>query len=258
MEAGVGLLGGKTVIVTGGGHGIGRAYCLHFGREGASVVVADLDGAAAESVAEEVRTAGGRALGLQANVASWDSARTMATRAVAEFGAIHGLVNNAAIFATIPISRVGFEEIDEDEWDRVLDVNTKGVWLCCRAVVPSMRRAGGGSIVNIASGTVFNGNPTRLHYVASKAAVVGITRVLARELGDDNIRVNTIAPGNTLSEDNPSAETVAMRANAARARALKRVQRPEDVVGAVAFFLSDDAAFITGQTLIVDGGNNLH
>jgi 3-oxoacyl-[acyl-carrier protein] reductase len=121
-----------------------------------------------------------------------------------------------------------------------------------------MRKAGGGSIVNIASGTVFNGSPTRLHYVASKAALLGITRVLARELGDDNIRVNTIAPGNTLSEANPSEETVRMRERAAASRALKRIQRPEDVVGAVLFMLSDAAAFVTGQTLVVDGGNALH
>jgi 3-oxoacyl-[acyl-carrier protein] reductase len=182
----------------------------------------------------------------------------MAAATIERFGRIDVLVTNAAVFATIPISRVAFDQISEDEWDRVMTVNVKGVWLCCRAVVPAMRRRGGGSIVNISSGTVFNGSPGRVHYVASKAAVVGITRVLARELGGDNIRVNAIAPGNTLSEENPTEEIVRMREAAAASRALKRVQRPQDLVGAVQFLLSDDAAFITGQTLLVDGGTVLH
>ena len=254
----MGQLDGKTVVVTGGGHGIGRAYSERFGREGARVVVAELDEAAARDVADNIERAGGEALAVPTDVASWDSAQAMAERAVERFGGIDGLVNNAAIFSTIPIARVGFEQIDEGEWDRVMEVNVKGVWLCCRAVVPAMRRRGGGSIVNIASGTVFNGTPTRVHYVASKAAVVGITRVLSRELGGDNIRVNAIAPGNTLSEENPSPEILRMREAAVAARSLKRVQRPDDIVGSVLFMLSDDAAFITGQTLLVDGGTALH
>ena len=254
----MGQLGGKTVVVTGGGHGIGRAYSERFGREGARVVVAELDEAAARDVADNIERAGGEALAVPTDVATWSSAQAMAERAVERFGGIDGLVNNAAIFSTIPIARVGFEQIDEGEWDRVMEVNVKGVWLCCRAVVPAMRRRGGGSIVNIASGTVFNGTPTRVHYVASKAAVVGITRVLSRELGGDNIRVNAIAPGNTLSEENPSPEILRMREAAGSARSLKRVQRPDDIVGSVLFMLSDDAAFITGQTLLVDGGTALH
>jgi 3-oxoacyl-[acyl-carrier protein] reductase len=254
----MGQLDGKTVVVTGGGHGIGRAYSERFSREGARVVVAELDEAAARDVADNIERAGGEALAMPTDVASWSSAQAMAERAVERFGGIDGLVNNAAIFSTIPIARVGFEQIDEGEWDRVMEVNVKGVWLCCRAVVPAMRRRGGGSIVNIASGTVFNGTPTRVHYVASKAAVVGITRVLSRELGGDNIRVNAIAPGNTLSEENPSPEILRMREAAVPARSLKRVQRPDDIVGSVLFMLSDDAAFITGQTLLVDGGTALH
>jgi len=254
----MGQLDGKTVVVTGGGHGIGRAYSERFGREGARVVVAELDEAAARDVADNIERAGGEALAAPTDVASWSSAQAMAERAVERFGGIDGLVNNAAIFSTIPIARVGFEQIDEGEWDRVMEVNVKGVWLCCRAVVPAMRRRGGGSIVNIASGTVFNGTPTRVHYVASKAAVVGITRVLSRELGGDSIRVNAIAPGNTLSEENPSLEILRMREAAVAARSLKRVQRPDDIVGSVLFMLSDAAAFITGQTLLVDGGTALH
>jgi len=222
------------------------------------VVVADVDGPAADRVAEEIRATAGEALPVQVDVSKYDSVQALARQASESFGGIDGLVNNAAIFATIPISRVRFEEIPEQEWDRVMEVNVKGVWLCCRAMVPEMRKRGGGSIVNIASGTVFHGNPTRLHYVASKAAVVGITRVLSRELGADNIRVNAIAPGNTLSEENPTPEIIRMREAAVAARSLKRLQRPEDLVGAVLFMLSDDAAFITGQTLLVDGGSTLH
>ena len=254
----MGRLDGKTIVVTGGGHGIGRAYSERFAREGAGVVVADVDGPAAERVAASIEEAGGRALGVEVDVSSWPSARAMAERAVERFGGVDGLVNNAAIFATIPISRVGFEEIDEGEWDRVMAVNVKGVWLCCRAVAPAMRRRGGGSIVNIASGTVFHGQGLRLHYVASKSAVIGVTRVLSRELGGDNIRVNAVAPGNTLSEENPTPEILAMREAAVAARSLKRVQTPEDLVGAVLFLLSDDAAFITGQSLLIDGGTTLH
>jgi len=227
----MGQLDGKTVVVTGGGHGIGRAYSERFGREGARVVVAELDEAAARDVADNIERAGGEALAAPTDVASWSSAQAMAERAVERFGGIDGLVNNAAIFSTIPIARVGFEQIDEGEWDRVMEVNVKGVWLCCRAVVPAMRRRGGGSIVNIASATVFNGTP---------------------------IRVNAIAPGNTLSEENPSLEILRMREAAVAARSLKRVQRPDDIVGSVLFMLSDAAAFITGQTLLVDGGTALH
>jgi 3-oxoacyl-[acyl-carrier protein] reductase len=249
---------GKTVIVTGAGHGIGRAYATRLATEGASVVVADLDGPAAEQVAETIATDGGDALAVQVDTASFPSAQTLAERAAAHFGGVDGLVNNAAVFSTIPISRVGFERIDEAEWDLVMSVNVKGVWNCCRAVAPKLRARGGGSIVNISSASFLHGGGGRLHYVASKAAVLGISRVLARELGSDNIRVNTIAPGNTLSEDAPTPEIIAIREAAISARALKRLQTPDDLVGTVVFLLSDDAAFITGQTIVVDGGTTLH
>ncbi|MCC6173935.1 MAG: glucose 1-dehydrogenase [Chloroflexi bacterium] len=254
----MGRLAGKTVVVTGAGHGIGRAYAERCAEEGASVVVADLDGSAAERVASNIEAHGGRALPVQVDVAEWASVRRVAVQVSARFGGIDGLVNNAAMFATVPISRVGFEEIDEAEWDRVMAVNVKGVWNCCRAIAPTMRARGGGSIVNISSASILHGGGGRLHYVASKAAVLGISRVLARELGDDNIRVNTLAPGNTLSEETPTAAILALRTGAAAARALKRVQTPADLVGAVVFLLSDAAAFVTGQTLVVDGGTTLH
>jgi 3-oxoacyl-[acyl-carrier protein] reductase len=139
-----------------------------------------------------------------------------------------------------------------------MNVNVKGVWNCCRAVAPALRARGGGSIINISSASILHGSGGRLHYIASKAAVLGISRGLARELGPDNIRVNTIAPGNTLSEDDPTDEVLAIRQAAVPARALKRLQTPGDLVGTVLFLLSDDAAFITGQTIVVDGGTSLH
>jgi 3-oxoacyl-[acyl-carrier protein] reductase len=249
------LLEGKVSIVTGGGHGIGRAYCLGIAKEGGRVVVADVDGAAADAVAEEI---GSQALAVRADVTSLAGCKEMAQRALDTYGQIDGLVNNAAIFATIPISRVGFQEIDEEEWDRVLDVNVKGVWNCCRAIVPAMQERKQGSIVNISSGTVLNGSAGRIHYVASKAAVMGFSRVLARELGPDNIRVNTIAPGSTLSEADLTPEIIALRERNLGDRALKRVERPDDLVGTALYLLSDLSSFVTGQMLVVNGGDVMY
>lgn len=249
------LLEGKVAIVTGGGHGIGRAYCLGIAREGGRVVVADVDAAAADRVAEEI---GPQALALPVDVASLSACQELTQRALDTFGQIDGLVNNAAIFATIPISRVGFQDVDEDEWDRVMEVNVKGVWNCCRAAVPAMQGRKQGSIVNISSGTVLNGSAGRIHYVASKAAVMGFSRVLARELGPDNIRVNTIAPGSTLSEPDPDESILKLRQANVGARALQRVERPDDLVGTVLYLLSDLSAFVTGQMIVVNGGDVMH
>lgn len=252
------LLEDKVVIVTGGGHGIGRAYCRGIAREGGKVVVADIDGAAADAVAEELSSQGADALAVQTDVARLASCQEMARAALDRYGRIDGLINNAAIFATIPISRVGFQEISEDEWDRVMEVNVKGVWLCCRAVAPAMQERKQGSIVNISSGTVLSGSAGRIHYVASKAAVMGFTRVLARELGPDNIRVNTIAPGSTLSEDNPTEAVLKMRSAAASGRALRRVEQPDDLVGTALYLLSDLSGFVTGQMIVVGGGDAMY
>jgi 3-oxoacyl-[acyl-carrier protein] reductase len=245
---------GKVAIVTGGGHGIGAAYCRGFAREGASVVVADIDGPAAEQVADELKSRGAQAVATKTDVASLDSAREMARKADESFGRIDVLVNNAAIFATIPINRGGFEEIDDDEWDRVLRVNVKGIWYCCKAVVPHMRQQGSGSIVNIGSGTALYGPPGRIHYAASKGAVLAFTRTLARELGGAGIRVNSLCPGSTLSEINPTDEILKMREAPIQNRAIKRIERPEDLVGACLFLASDESAFMTGQILVADGG----
>ena len=252
-------LEGRVAIVTGGGHGIGRAYCLGLAREGARVAVAEIDAAAAEETASGIGKAGGEALAVPTDVASEESTQQMARRTAERFGGIDILINNASIFATVPMSRVGFEHISVDEWDRLMAVNLKGPWLCARAVAPHLRQRGKGKIINIASGTVLDGGGgTRAHYVASKAGVMGLTRTLARELGDDNICVNTLAPGSTLSEQDPSEEIVQFRQSRVGDRALKRLQRPEDLVGTAIFLASDASDFITGQMIVVDGGDKFH
>src|ERR671914_140827 len=245
----------KVVIVTGGGHGIGKAYCLGFGQSGSRVVVADIDKPAADQVsAEIVRQKGAQALALHTDVADERSTKNMAAAVLQRFGRIDVLINNAAIFATIPMNRGRIETIDPAEWDRLMAVNLKGVFFCCRAVLPSMRTQKSGKIINIASGTVFAGSPGRIHYVTSKMATIGFTRTLAREVGDDNINVNVLAPGNTLSEKNPSQEVIRLRESSAGLRALKRIQMPQDVVGAMLFLASPLSDFMTGQTVNVDGG----
>jgi 3-oxoacyl-[acyl-carrier protein] reductase len=245
----------KVVIVTGGGHGIGRAYCLGFGSAGARVVSADIDEPAAMKVAKEVNSqTDAKSLGVKVDVANEASTQMMVKTILEQFGRIDILVNNAAIFATIPMNRGGIDTIDPAEWDRMMAVNLKGLFFCCRAVLPAMRKQKSGKIVNISSGTALNGSPGRIHYVTSKAGVIGFTRTLAREVGDDNINVNAIAPGSTLSEDNPTEEIVKMRQARLTDRALKRVQLPQDLVGTVLFLSSPLSDFMTGQTVCVDGG----
>ena len=245
----------KVVIVTGGGHGIGRAYCLGFGGAGARVVVADIDEPAAVKVAKEVNTqTDARSLSVKVDVANEASTQTMVKSILDQYGRIDILVNNAAIFATIPMNRGGIDTIDPAEWDRMMAVNLKGLFFCCRAVLPAMRKQKSGKIVNISSGTALTGSAGRIHYVTSKAGVIGFTRTLAREVGDDNINVNAIAPGSTLSEDNPSEEILKMRGARVADRCLKRVQLPKDLVGTVLFLSSPLSDFMTGQTVAVDGG----
>jgi len=245
----------KVAIVTGGGHGIGKAYCLGFGRAGVHVAAADIDGPAAERVAAQVaKEAGAKSFGIKVDVADEASTQSMAAAILERFGRIDILVNNAAIFATIPMNRGGIETIDPKEWDRLMAVNLKGLFFCARAVLPAMRAQKSGKIINISSSTVFAGSAGRIHYVTSKAGVIGFTRTLAREVGEDNIQVNAIAPGSTLSEENPSEEILRFRQLQVGTRALKRVQMPQDLIGAVLFLASSLSDFITGQTMSVDGG----
>ena len=245
-------LHGKVAVITGGAAGIGFAYARRFLAEGARVVVADI--VDPDPAVEKLDTAG-RALGVRTDVSDADSVGAMVEAALGRFGRIDVLVNNAAVFATLKPQR--FEDIPEAEWDRVMAVNVKGVWNCARAVVPAMRAQGGGRIVNVASAIVAKGTAMLMHYVTSKGAVVAMTRALARELGPDRITVNAVAPGLILSDTvqaNPDI-TAFQETAIMQARSLKRDAFPDDVEGTVVFLASDDSAFMSGQTLIVDGGS---
>jgi len=245
-------LAGTVAVITGGAAGIGLAYARRFLAEGARVVLADV--ADPVAAAQEL-AADDQAYGVRTDVSDMASVRAMVHAAVARFGRIDVLVNNGAVFATLKPQP--FDEIPEAEWDRVMAVNVKGIWNCARAVVPVMRSQGSGRIVNVASAIVAKGTGLLLHYVTSKGAVVAMTRALARELGPSGITVNAVAPGLILSDTvqaNPDI-TAFQSAAVMQARSLKRDAFPDDVEGAVVFLASDDSAFMSGQTLIVDGGS---
>ncbi len=245
------MLKGKRIIVTGAAQGIGSVMAAGFSKMGASVVLADI--ADPSDATARIVDDGGTAIGVQVDVTSLADCQRMVAEAEAAFGGLDGLVNNAAMFATLPIE--AFDAIDEALWDRVMAVNVKGPWLCSRAAVPAMERAGGGSIVMIATNRILHGFPGMLHYDASKGGVWAMTRSLIREVGDKKIRVNTISPGLTMSEGVLAREGIQERAKPiAAGRSLARNQEPEDLVGPTAFFLSDHSAFISGQSLSVDGG----
>jgi NAD(P)-dependent dehydrogenase (short-subunit alcohol dehydrogenase family) len=246
----------KVAIVTGGAQGIGFAVAETLAARGAAVVIADRAGA--DEAAERLKQSNRQAIGIATDVASADNTRAMAKAAVDAFGGIDILVNNAGIYSTL--TPRPFEEIDPAEWRRVMEVNTLGVFLCCRAALPAFKARGGGRIINISSGVAFKGNPYMAHYVASKGAVVSLTRALASELGQYNVLVNSVAPGFTVSDGvKANAALVAgVKEVSLRGRLLARDMTPEDLVGAVAFFAGPDAAFITGQTLVVDGGAYFH
>lgn len=248
----------RVIIVTGGAHGIGRAYCEGLAQEGARVVVADIDGRGGAAVARALGEAGQDALAVVTDVSRPEEAEHMAQAAMERFGRIDGLINNAAVFQRPAMSRVPFEQIPIEEWDHLMAVNLRGIFLCCRAVVPHMKQQRGGKIVNISSGTVFSGSPLRAHYVASKAGVIGFTRSLARELGEYNINVNAVAPGLTMSMDEVDEARAAMNRERIQSRAIKRTEVPQDLVGTIVFLCSSDSDFMTGQTLVVDGGAQLH
>jgi 3-oxoacyl-[acyl-carrier protein] reductase len=247
-------LAGRTVVITGAANGLGRAYAIAAAGEGANVVCSDIDEAGLDGLAHEIRDAGGQVLTRRASVLSLDELAGLAAAAVDTFGRIDGLVNNAGVMGVIPMSRVPFEEVPDDEWDLVFDTNVKGTWYACKAVVPHLRARGGGSIINVSSSTHFAGDATRIHYVASKSALIGFTRTLSRELGQDAIRVNAIAPGSILTEVNPSPRMLEHRQRWVDRQALKHLLTSEDSVGVVLFLLSDASRYMTGQTIVVDGG----
>ncbi len=250
-------LAGKVAIVTGGGKGIGRAYVRGLAAEGAKVVAADIDETATVNAQREIEDKGGEALAVTVDVSDDASINRMVQQTIDRFGRVDVLVNNAALFAALP--RHKWDEIPLEEWDKVMSVNVRGVYLCSKAVVPHMCSQGGGSIINIASAIFLSpGGGGLIHYIASKAAVMGLTRALCRELGEFGIRVNSIGPGLTASEEIVKKTDPAQIESRSVMGSIKRVETPEDLVGTVLFLASDDSAFITGQMLVVDGGRVFH
>jgi NAD(P)-dependent dehydrogenase (short-subunit alcohol dehydrogenase family) len=249
-------LAGRVAIVTGAAQGIGARYARALAAEGAALVCCDVSDA--EPVAAQIRAAGAEAIALRTDVTAAESTRVMAAAAIEAYGRIDILVNNAGLFTHLAMKP--FDQIDAAEWDRVMAVNVRGPFECAKAVVPQMRTQGYGKIVNIASGTVFKGAPLLLHYVSSKGAVVAMTRAMARELGDAGIRVNTLAPGLTASENtlaNPAWQG-AVAANNIASRAIKREVTPEDLCGTLVYLVSAESDFVTGQVIVVDGGSVMH
>jgi 3-oxoacyl-[acyl-carrier protein] reductase len=248
-------LGGRVVVVTGGASGIGRSYSQGIARAGGIPVIADLDPAAIDRELERFDKAGIKALGVPVDIANPEDLARLAKAVDKEFGALDGLVNNAGLMSTL--SRRSWLDIPFEEWEKVMHVNLGGLFLTCRAL-HSLLKVRGGSIVNISSTRALDGTPNRLHYTTSKAGSLGFTKALAREVGCDSIRVNAVAPGITLSDAQLSSSDSAYLDQLSSGRALARQQGPEDLVGAVVFLLSDAAQFITGQTLVVDGGKVMH
>ena len=247
---------GKTAIVTGAARGLGQEYARRLAKDGAMVVAADVSDCG-ETV-KLVEDAGGQALAVSVDVTDLASTAAMAEAAVDRFDTINVLVNNAALYGALHGGR--FDQLDSDEWDRCMTVNVKGLWHCCKAVVPAMREAGGGSIINIASVAALAGLPYALHYTTSKGAVIGFTRGLAREIGRYNIRVNTVAPNMVMTEgtseffgDKADRAAEVIRNN----QTLQKNLEVEDLTGTIVYLAGNDSAYVTGQTISVDGGTVL-
>ncbi|MFA5631343.1 MAG: SDR family NAD(P)-dependent oxidoreductase [Porticoccaceae bacterium] len=244
-------LQGKVVLITGAAQGFGQVIALSCARSGATIVACDLD--SCEATVKAVEAEGGKALALSFDVTDYGACEAAVGQAIDVFGRIDALVNNGALYGSLHIAP--FEQIDPDEWDLVMKVNVKGVWHMCKAVTPHMRAAKNGSIVNISSNSALIGPPMICHYVTSKAALFGLTRTLATELGPDNIRINAVCPGamNTAGSHRIAGDMLKDMVEASPAR-LKTFLEPEDVVGTVKFLISDHSAIMTGQTLAADGG----
>jgi|TARA_B100000749_G_scaffold182956_1_gene141426 NAD(P)-dependent dehydrogenase (short-subunit alcohol dehydrogenase family) len=246
----------SVVIVTGGSQGIGLAVARDLAGRGLRVVIADL--ANAQDSARSLQNLGLNVRGFEMDVSDAEQVEALVAFTQTEFGAIHALVNNAGIYSSLVPTE--FESLTAEDWRRVFDVNVIGLFLCCKAVMPAFRDAGHGSIVNISSGVAFKGNPLMAHYVASKGAVISLTRALATECGEHQVRVNSVAPGFTLSDGVMLNQNLieGVKGPSLKGRVLSRDMSAEDLVGAVAFFVSNESAFITGQTMVVDGGAYFH
>jgi NAD(P)-dependent dehydrogenase (short-subunit alcohol dehydrogenase family) len=247
-----GSVDGRVAVVTGAAQGIGNAIAKGLAAEGARIVVADLNRA------EEAAAEFDDGVGIAVDVADEGEVEQMTKEVIDRCGRIDILVNNAGLYASLAMRP--FTEIPVDEWRQVMDVNVLSMFLTTRAVVPHMREQGGGRVVNISSGTPFRGVPFLLHYVTSKGAIVALTRALAKELGRDDVLVNCVAPGFTMSDGVRQHPEVieALRDVSVSARTLQRDQEPEDVVGAVVFLCGPGASFVTGQTIVIDGGQYFH
>jgi NAD(P)-dependent dehydrogenase (short-subunit alcohol dehydrogenase family) len=246
---------GKVIVITGAGRGLGRAYAERLASQGARIAVAEIDSVSGAVAADELRRNGGDAMFVETDVASDESTKAMASRVLEKWGHIDGLVANAGLANSV--GGAAYDEISTEEWDRLMRVNVRGTWLTCRAIAPHMQRRKQGSIVTISSDTTMWGSPKLLHYVTSKGAIEAFTRAMARELGADNVRINCVAPG-LLNNEATAGVPQAKREWNIQNRALKREGSPEDIVGLVSFLLSDDAAFITGQVIVADGGLIFH
>lgn len=243
----------KVTIITGAAHGLGKAYATRFSEEGAKVVVADIDADGGAQVASQI---GGWSR--TTDTADWASVQGLVKETAERFGRVDALLNNAAVYERANVWRGPLEDLPLDEWDRLMAVNLRGVFLCCKAVIPIMKAQGSGKIINVASGTFFQGSGDMPHYTASKGGVIALTRVLARQLGPWKINVNCFTPGSTMSEEEITDDVRERRLRTAGNRAFNRIETPEDVIGTALFLASPDSDFMTGQTLVVEGGGIMH
>jgi 3-oxoacyl-[acyl-carrier protein] reductase len=248
----------KVTIITGAAHGIGKAYARRFAEEGAHVVIADIDAAGGEATAKALLDAGGSAWARATDITQFSNVEGLMRETVAKFGKIDVLLNNAAIYVTQKLWKGSVEELALEEWDRVIEVNLKGVFLCSKAAIPIMKRQKSGKIINIASGTFFSGSGNMPHYTTAKGGVVALTRVMARQLGEFGINVNCMTPGSTMSEESVSEDVRKRREGSMDKRAFRRVETPADIVGTALFLASSDSDFVTGQLLVVEGGGIMH
>lgn len=248
----------QVAVITGAAHGIGRAYARTFAEEGARVVIADIDAPGGEATAKAISEDGLSAWSRATDVRDFSSVAGLMSETRERFGGIDVLLNNAAIYVTQKLWKGRVEELALEEWDRVMEVNLKGVFLCCKAVIPIMKQQRSGKIINIASGTFFSGSGNMPHYTTAKGGVVALTRVMARQLGDWGINVNCMTPGSTMSEESVSEEVLKRREGSMDKRAFRRIETPADIVGTALFLASSDSDFLTGQLLVVEGGGIMH